>query len=61
MNESASGSLLRRALLWVIVIAVAIVALKVIIGAVFGLLQFLFAIVLLGVVAMAVLWVFRHL
>jgi hypothetical protein len=60
MNESASGSLLRRALMWVIVIAVAIFALKLIIGAVFGLLQFLFALVLLGVAAMAVLWVFRH-
>jgi hypothetical protein len=46
--------------MWVIVIAVAIFALKLIIGAVFGLLQFLFALVLLGVAAMAVLWVFRH-
>ena len=61
MNESASGSLLRRALLWVIGIAVAIVALKLVIGAVFGLLQLLFTLVLLAVVAMAALWVFRHL
>ena len=61
MNESASGSLLRRALMWLIVAVVAIVALKLVIGAVFGFLQFLFTIVLLGVLAMAALWVFRRL
>ena len=61
MNESASGSLLRRALMWVIVIAVAIFALKVVIGAVFGLLQVFFAIALIVVVVMGVLWALRHL
>jgi hypothetical protein len=61
MDETASGGLLRRALAWVIVIAVAIVVLKLAIGAVFGLLQVFVSIALLVVVVMGVLWALRHL
>ena len=61
MDESASGGLLRRVLAWVIVIAVAVIALKLAIGAVFGLLQVLFSIALLVVVVMGVFWALRHL
>jgi hypothetical protein len=55
------GSLLRSALGWVIVIAVGIILLKLVIGAVFGLLQMFFAIALIVVVVMGVLWALRHL
>jgi hypothetical protein len=60
MDESASGSLLRRVLAWAIVIAVAIIVLKLAIGAVFGLLQVFFSIALLVVVVMGVFWALRH-
>ena len=61
MDESASGGLLRRALAWVIVIAVAIIVLKLAIGAVFGLLQVFVSIAVLVVVVMGVFWALRHL
>jgi hypothetical protein len=61
MDESASGSLLRRGLAWVILIAVAIVVLKLAIGAVFGLLQVFVSLALLVVVVMGVFWALRHL
>jgi hypothetical protein len=55
------GNLLKKGLAWVIVIAVAILAFKLIIAAIAGLLQILFAIVLIGLVVFAVVWAFRHL
>ena len=59
MAESA-GSLGRRVLAWVIIIAVAVIALKVAFGIVFGVLQALFMIGVLVVVVMGVLWALRH-
>jgi hypothetical protein len=61
MDDSTSGSLVKRAIAWVIVIAVAFVALKIIFGVVIGLLQVLASIALLVVVVMGVLWALRHL
>ena len=61
MDDSASGSLVKRAIAWVIVIAVAFVALKIVFGVVIGLLQVLASIALLVVVVMGVLWALRHL
>jgi hypothetical protein len=61
MDDSASGSLVKRAIAWVIVIAVAFVALKIIFGVVIGLLQVLASIALLVVVVMGVVWALRHL
>ena len=55
------GSLLKTGLAWVIVIAVAILAFKIIIAAIAGLFQILFAIVLIGLVVWALMWAFRHL
>jgi hypothetical protein len=55
------GSLLKKGLAWVIVIAVAILAFKLIIAAIAGLFQILFAVVLIGLVVFAVVWAFRHL
>ena len=61
MDDSASGSLLRRVIAWAILIAVAVVVLKLAIGAVFGLLQFFVSIALLVVVVLGVFWALRHL
>jgi hypothetical protein len=58
---SDMGSLLKKGLAWVIVIAVAILAFKIVIAAIAGLFQIFFAIVLIGLVVFAVVWAFRHL
>ena len=55
------GNLLKKGLAWVIVIAVAILAFKIVIAAIAGLFQILFAIVLIGLVGWALLWAFRNL
>ena len=55
------SSLLKKGLAWVIVIAVAILAFKIIIFAIAGLFQILFALVLIGLVVFAVVWAFRNL
>ncbi len=60
MGNSA-GSLLKKVLAWVIVIAVGILAFKIIIAAIAGLLQVLFAIVLIGLVLFAVVWAMKRL
>jgi hypothetical protein len=60
MNESASGGLARRALAWIILIAVAIVAIKVVFGVVIGLASALLSLALLVLVVMGVLWALRH-
>ena len=59
MAESA-GSLGRRVLAWAIIIAVAVIALKLAFGIVFGFLQMLISIALLVVVVMGVFWALRH-
>ena len=59
MDETAGG-LGRRVLAWVIIIAVAIIALKLVFGIVFGFLQMLISVALLVVVVMSVLWALRH-
>jgi flagellar biosynthesis protein FliQ len=61
MDDTASGGLLKRAIAWVIVIAVAVLVLKLAIGAVFGLLQALVSVALLVVVVIGALWALRHL
>jgi flagellar biosynthesis protein FliQ len=61
MDDTASGGLFKRAIAWVIVIAVAVLVLKLAIGAVFGLLQALVSVALLVVVVIGALWALRHL
>jgi hypothetical protein len=60
-NSSAVGSLGKKILAWVIVIAVALFAFKIVFGIVIGLFQFLFTIVLIGLVVLGALWALRHL
>ena len=58
--DDTAGSLGLRVLAWVIIIAVAVIALKLAFGIVFGVLQALFMIGVLVVVVMGVLWALRH-
>jgi hypothetical protein len=57
----SSTSLVKTLLAWIIVIAVAILAFKIVIAAIAGLLQVLFAIVLIGLVLYAVVWAMKRL
>ena len=58
--DDTAGSLGRRVLAWIIIVAVAVIVLKLLIGAVFGILQALFAFAVLAAVVMGVLWALRH-
>jgi hypothetical protein len=58
---STTSGLLRKALAFIIIAAVAILAFKILLAIVAGLLSTLFAVVLLAAVAFAVLWALRHL
>jgi hypothetical protein len=60
MGKSA-GSLVKTVLAWIILVAVAILAFKIIVAAIAGFLQVLFAIVLIGAVLYAVVWAMKHL
>jgi hypothetical protein len=60
-NTSAVGTFGKRLLAWAIVIVVALLAFKIVFGLVIGLVQFLFTVVLIGLVVLGVLWALRHL
>jgi hypothetical protein len=60
-NEpSAFGALGRRVVAWVILIAIAVIALKVVFGIVAGLISALLWATLLVVLAVGVVWALRH-
>lgn len=68
MNESASqspsttfGTLARKGIAWVILLAVAVVLVKVAVGIVVGLVQAVLVIGLVVVLGFGVLWALRHL
>ncbi len=60
-NNSALGTIGKRVLAWILIAAVAILAIKLIIGAVFGFVTMIFTLVLIAAAIMAVLWALRHL
>jgi hypothetical protein len=60
-NSSAFGSLARKAIGWLIVAFVAILLFKFVVIAVAGLIQLLFGLALLALVAYAVIWALRKL
>ena len=60
-NSSAFGSLARKALAWAIVAVVAILLFKFVVAAVAGILQMVFGLALLALVAYAVIWAVRRL
>jgi hypothetical protein len=57
----SAGSLARRVLAWVILVAAAVILLKVAVGIVIGLFHAILIIVLLAVLGACVLWALRHL
>jgi hypothetical protein len=61
MQDSARSGLGTRILAWVVLGIVALFALKLAFGLVLGLMQALFTIVLIALVAMGVLWALRRL
>jgi hypothetical protein len=61
MQNSALGTLGRRVIAWIVIAAVAILAIKLIIGAVFGLVTMIFTLALIAAAIVAVLWAVRHL
>ena len=60
-NNSALGSIGKRVIAWILIAAVTILAIKLIIGAVFGFVTMIFTLVLIAAAIMAVLWALRHL
>ena len=60
-NSSAFGSFARKAIVAIVVAAVAILLLKAVVGVVTGLVSVVFALLLLGVIGYAVLWAVRKL
>lgn len=61
MQNSALGNLGKRVIAWILIAAVAILAIKLIVGAVFGFVTMIFTLVLIAVAIMGVLWAVRHL
>jgi hypothetical protein len=61
MENSALGTLGKRVVAWIVVAAVAILALKLIIGAVFGFITMIITLALIAVAIVGVLWALRHL
>ena len=60
-NSSAFGSFARKAIVWFIAIAVAIVVLKAAVGIVMSVVSMAFGLLLLGLIAYAVIWAVRKL
>jgi hypothetical protein len=61
MQNSALGNLGRRVLAWIVIAAVAVLAIKLIVGAVFGLVTMIITLALIAVAIVGVLWALRHL
>jgi hypothetical protein len=61
MQNSALGNLGKRALAWIIIVAVAILAIKLIVGAVFGLFTMIVTLGLIAAAIVGVLWALRQL
>jgi hypothetical protein len=60
-NSSALGTLGRRAIAWIILLAIAVLAIKVVFSIVAGLVTAALWAVAVVLVVMAALWAFRHL
>jgi hypothetical protein len=61
MQNSALGTLGKRVVAWIVIAAVAILALKLIIGAVFGFFTMIVTLALIAAAIVGVLWALRHL
>ena len=61
MQNSALGTLGKRVIAWIVIAAVAILAIKLIIGAVFGFVTMIFTLALIAAAIVGVMWALRHL
>jgi divalent metal cation (Fe/Co/Zn/Cd) transporter len=61
MQNSALGNLGRRVLAWVVIAAVVVLAIKLVVGAVFGFITMIFTLALIAVAIVGVMWAVRHL
>ena len=59
-GSSALGNLGRRVLAWIVIAAVVVLAIKLIFGAVVGLITMLFTLALIAVAVVGVIWALRH-
>ena len=60
MQNSALGNLGKRVIAWIVIAAVAILAVKLIIGAVFGFITMILTLALIVAAIVAVMWALRH-
>jgi uncharacterized membrane protein len=60
VNQSVFGRLARRGIAWLVLIAIAVVALKVAVSIVAGFLMTLLVLALVGVVALGAVWALRR-
>ena len=60
MQNSALGNLGRRVIAWIVIAAVAILAIKLIIGAVFGFITMILTLALIAAAIVGVMWALRH-
>ena len=60
MQNSALGNLGRRVLAWVVIGAVVVLAIKLVIGAVFGFFTMIVTLALIAAAIVGVLWALRH-
>jgi hypothetical protein len=61
MQNSALGSLGKRVIAWIVIAAVAILAIKLIIAAVSGLVTMIFTLALIAAAIVGVMWALRQL
>jgi hypothetical protein len=61
MQNSALGSLGKRVIAWIVIAAVAILAIKLIISAVFGFVTMILTLALIAAAIVGVMWALRHL
>jgi hypothetical protein len=61
MQNSALGTLGKRVVAWIVIAAVAVLAIKLVVGAVFGFITMIFTLALIGIAIVGVLWALRHL
>ena len=60
MEDTARSGLGTRVIAWAVLIVVALFVLKFAFGLVIGLIQFVFVLAILAVVALGVIWALRH-
>ena len=61
MNDSALGTLGKRVIAWILLVAAALLVLKLAIGAVMGFLTMVLGIAVIAAIGAAVIWALRHL